>query len=383
MPPSARVGRNRWSDLEAAPPPDWAPQLTHSVVGVSSADLVSAQAAAGGADADVLILADGQHVPDSSLVARLLWWQHQCSYAVSIATSSGADAEDWLTRFQRDSDYLDRAGFEAWRGAAFGTLAVPRDLFAAAGGLSAAAGAGWQLELAYRLAQAGAVFVADAEATAPRTAALDVAADLHDVVPLLPERRPDWRQTHAVPMVHVVVDCHAAPEVAAETIDGVLEGEYRDVSVTIVGTANDTSTRSADPRVSSADSVPSSSFPMPFRLEIPAGCVLQPFSIRRMLNRMRESQLGLYQTLVEPQTDGSANSFAIRMLRTAAIERSRTLSGSGSLDDTIDELFGSMWVEGRRFGIRHYSDSSDVSLDPEDAEDEEAGAAAHEDDDAD
>ena len=71
------------------------------------------------------------------------------------------------------------------------------------------------------------------------------------------------------------------------------------------------------------------------------------------------------------------------MLRTAAMERSRKLSDGGSLDDTIDELFGSMWVEGQRFGIRHYSDSSDFSLDPEDTEDEEVGAAAHEDDDAD
>jgi hypothetical protein len=352
--------------------------LTHSVIPVSPADLPDAQSRADRADTDVLILADPQRPPDDSLVAQLLWWQHQCGYAVSIATNTGAGVEDWLTRYQQDSDYLDRSGFEAWRGAAAGVLAVPRQILTAAGGLNAGAGPGWQLDLAYRLAQRGAVFVADPDAVSDRAPAIEAPADLQQVIPLLPERRPDWRETHAVPAIHVVVDCATDAEAAATTLDGVLDGEYRDVAVTVVG-ASPSGSRSSDPRVSYIDAVSGTSAPVPFRLEIPAGCVLQPFSIRRMLNRMRESQLGLYQVLVEPRSDGRKRAFAIRLVRTAAVERSRLVSNGDALDDIIDELFGSTWVDGRRFGIRHCSDEADATASPDD-EDEDDVEEADEDD---
>lgn len=367
-PQAARVGRNRWRELESAPPEGWAPQLTHTVIVLSPSELARAQAAIDGSNADVLVLTEEDRTPDAALLARLVWWQHQCSYAVSVATVD-PDHEDWLARYQRDTDYLDRAGFEAWRGAAAWVLAVPRRLLTAAGGISTDAGTGWQLELAYRLAQRGAVFVADAEATIARSSASDVAAPLQQVIPLLPERRPDWRQTHAIPTIHVVVDCTTAPEAADATVDGVLVSEYRDIAVSVVG-APSSATRSTDPRVSYVDVVPVTSAPVPFRLEIPAGCVLQVFSIRRMLNRMRESQLGLYQALVEPQADGASRTFAIRLLRTAAIERSRLVLGDGDLDDIIDELFGSTWVDARRFGIRHHADDLDASASPEDEDDD-------------
>jgi hypothetical protein len=162
------------------------------------------------------------------------------------------------------------------------------------------------------------------------------------------------------------------------TLDGVLDGEYRDVAVTVVG-ASPSGSRSSDPRVSYIDAVSGTSAPVPFRLEIPAGCVLQPFSIRRMLNRMRESQLGLYQVLVEPRSDGRKRAFAIRLVRTAAVERSRLVSNGDALDDIIDELFGSTWVDGRRFGIRHCSDEADATASPDD-EDEDDVEEADEDD---
>ena len=315
----------------------------------------------------MLVFTDEGDPLDDTLIARLLWWQHQCGYAVSIASDS--DADDWLARYQRDTDYLDRGGFEAWRGAATGTLAVPRQLLAAAGGVNVDAGAGWQLDLAYRLAQRGAVFIADAQAPASRPMAMDVPAELRELIPLLPERRPDWRQTHALSTIHVLVDCTTAPDAAELTIEGVLTGEYRDVAVTVVG-APPGVTRSADPRVSYVDVMASTSAPVPFRLEIPAGCVLQAFSIRRMLNRMRESQLGLYQALVEPTTDGASRALAIRLLRTAAIERSRLVDGGDDLDGTIDELFGSTWVDARRFGIRHHADAVNAAASPEDEDDD-------------
>jgi hypothetical protein len=375
--------RRKLPELEPAPSGDWVPRLSHATIAVSPTEIDTAAHAVAGTAADVLILADPDHVPDTELVTQLLWWQHQCHYAVSIATAAGADEGDWLSQFQRDSDFLDRAGFEAWRGAAAGTLAVPRDALVAAGGLNAAAGSGWQLELAYRLAQRGAVFIADDNANERRRSPMEATPELFDVIPLLPERRPDWRATHRVALMHVVLDCQTAPVAAGTTLAGVLDGEYRDVAVSVVGwpRGQDAPT---DERVSYVDAVPVSSDPVPFRLELPAGCVVQPFSVRRMLNRMRESQVGLYQTLVEPDADARQRSFAIRLLRTAALERARLLTDDqGRRDDVIDELFGSTWVEGRRFGIRHYADTGELSLDPEDAEDEEVGAVTDEDDDAD
>ena len=330
-------------------------------------DVSAARAAAERSSADVLVFADEAGQIDEAVIVRLLWWQQQCGYAVSIATD--ADADDWLARYQRDTDYLDRGGFEAWRGAAAGAVAVPRQLLTAAGGVSVDAGTGWQLELSYRLAQRGAVFVADAEAAASRSTVTGSPAELQQVVPLLPERRSDWRQPHTVSTVHVLVDCATAPEAAELTLDGVLSGEYRDVAVGVIG-APPGVTRSTDPRVSYVDVVPATSAPVPFRLEIPAGCVLQAFSIRRMLNRMRESQLGLYQALVEPTTEGASRTLAIRLLRTAAVERSRLVGGSDNLDDTIDELFGSTWVDARRFGIRHHADAVNAAESPEDEDDD-------------
>ena len=366
-PQVARVGRNRWRDLESAPPEGWAPQQTHAVITVSPTDVSAARAAAARSSADVLLFVrEGEQI-DDAVIARLLWWQHQCGYAVSIATDAGAD--DWLARYQRDTDYLNRSGFVAWRGAAAGAMAVPRQLLTAAGGVSGESGTGWQLELSYRLAQRGAVFVADAEAAASRSTATSLPAELQQVIPLLPERRSDWRQTHALSTIHVLVDCATAPEAAELTLDGVLSGEYRDVAVGVVG-APPGVTRSTDPRVSYVDVVPATSTPVPFRLEIPAGCVLKSFSIRRMLNRMRESQLGLYQALVEPTTEGASRTLAIRLLRTAAIERSRLVGGGDNLDDTIDELFGSTWVDARRFGIRHYADAVNAAASPEDEDDD-------------
>ena len=91
---------------------------------------------------------------------------------------------------------------------------------------------------------------------------------------------------------------------------------------------------------------------------------------------MRESQVGLYQALVEPNTDQVGRSFAVRLLRTAAVERSRRLLDDDNLDDIIDELFGSLWVDGQRFGIRHHADvegidDRDPDRDADDADDAE------------
>lgn len=364
-----RVARNRWRDLESAPPPDWVPDLTHTTIAVSTSALAAAQTAADTSDADVLILTEQQQPVADALVTRLLWWQHSCDYVVCVATNGAATDDDWLTRYQRETDDLNRAGFEAWRGGAAGTLAVRRRLFAAAGGLTGTVETGWQLELAYRLAQRGAVFVADQEATEARPPALEATTDVQEVIPLLPERRADWRRTHRVPLVHVVLDCAATPAATATTLDGILHGEYRDVAVSVVGApAAAVADPNDDPRVHLVDEIPATSFPIPFRLEIPAGCVLQPFSIRRMLNRMRESQLGLYQALVEPRAEGGHRSYAVRLLRTAAVERSRYVAGDNEVDDTLDELFGSIWVDGRRFGLRHHADSDDDAVSPEDSD---------------
>lgn len=363
---TVRVVRNRWSDLESAPPEDWAPRLTRTVCPVGPGSVVDAQAAAARSQADLLVFVDHEHEPDQPTLDKLSWWQHVCHYAVSVASDVDPGGEDdWLTAYQRESDQLNRAGYEAFRGAAAGAFVVARELFETAGGIDVTAGADWQLDLAYRLAQRGAVFVAATDTKVSRASARTDTAALTDRIPLLPERRPDWRQSHAVPTLHVVVDCATAPDAAAATIDGVLDGEFRDLSISVVGWTGATAP-SDDPRLA-LHAAAQPSFPIPFRLELPAGCVLAPYSVRRMLNRMRESQLGLYQALVEPNTDVAARSLAVRLMRSSAIERFRWLNVDDGVDDAIDEMFGSTWVDGQRFGLRHYADADRTAVhDPED-----------------
>src|SRR5205823_9935095 len=281
--PAARVARNRWSDLESALPEGWTPELSSQLISVAASDLEQAQQTASRSGADVLVFADADQDVDDGVIAPLSWWQHVCDYAVSVAPATD-NTDDWLATYQRESEQLNRAGYEAFRGAAAGVLAVPRALFVAAGGLEVTAGVEWQIDLAYRLAQRGAVFVLAPDVAVERPAATAHISTLTESIPLLPERRSDWRRAHDVPTLHVVVDCKSAPDAAAATIAGVLDGEYRDLSITVVGWA-DGNPPWDDPRVQLLDAA-TASFPSPFRLEVPAGCLLEPFSIRRMLNRM-------------------------------------------------------------------------------------------------
>jgi GT2 family glycosyltransferase len=286
------------------------------------------------------------------------------------------EAHDWIEEMYDRTADLREAGPRAHRAHVGATASLHRALYLEAGGMDLALKLGEDSELGYRLGECGAVFVPDRAARSwhlGRTHVMRRQDEVNDYnFPFLADRIPDGRvkratagRQYAVPYVEVVLDAterkHA--DVVA-TVDAVLASTVPDIVVTLVGPWSSlTDDRVAvlddpcldirivhasyvsDSRVRLVDSLPEGRCPAMFRLTLSsAGWAPRPRALNRMVREIEWTHHGLRQALMP---DGSS----ARLERTAAVQRAlRVRSEDEDLDDVVDELFGSWWVDGPETG---------------------------------
>jgi GT2 family glycosyltransferase len=311
--------------------------------------------------------------------------------SVRQAVESGAAAglfpaeqaqPSWTARVIAETDGLTAPGSHPFRVASGATISWSRRLYQAAGGMDHRLLLGSDTEFGYRLAQAGAVFVPEPKARAWHLGRSQMqarrregkryrAVHLSHRIPTYRSWRSSGRQWQ-VPYVDVVVDAdQASYEDVHATVSGALAGTLPDVGVTIAGpwsglTEHRRSVlddplldlrliRAAfehDGRAVFTERVPATSAPAPFRLRLPAGLVPTPDGLQGLTRLAEQHSYGLVQ-LAFPTPDGLA---VARLERTAAVARALAVTGgepteARHLDDLVDEMYGSYWLDGSEWAL--------------------------------
>ena len=362
--------------------------------GPGAARATGAEAARG----DVLLWLDADTVPFPEHLEAHLRWHHLVPYAAVLGqkwfvdpaslgarrTGAGwveqlgvadrASEHDWIEGVLAATDDLRRAGARAFEVVVGASLSVSRELYQRAGGFDPELHLGEDSELGYRLAQAGAVIVPEREARCWHVGASLVQRRREQVnrytAPFLAERVPllRWRRTpgraYLVPLVEVVVDAGAAIatgdyEAVATTVEAVLAGSLADVRCLIVDPAGPPPAErhalldhpratagmvraafAGEPRVRIVTEAPRSAFPVPFRVELPAGVSVAPSALRRIVEQLAGNEAGWLEIVAGGRT--------ITATRTAARERARWI---GATPDGERAAVAAMFGE-RRVG-RH------------------------------
>ncbi|GAB3993165.1 hypothetical protein GCM10029992_04140 [Glycomyces albus] len=271
----------------------------------------------------------------------------------------------WIEKIIDDTDGLlvhHPTNYRVFIGA---TGSLHRDFFKSAGGLDTTLRLGSDTEFAYRLAQAGAVFVPERTSsswhlgfpqmqekeTEGRNQRLPYIAQR---VPLHGMRRAAPPRAWRVPHVDIVVEIGGAGvgEVDA-TVAPVLAGKDGDVRITLVtGQAPPRHDREAilsgegaqlrlieemyagEPRVRMLPERPEPDPAVPYRLLLPRPVNLRPDSMTGLLGTAVREDAGL--VLAELPEGGFA-----RLERTAAFARARHLAGGdGDLDKVVAGIWG-------------------------------------------
>ncbi|MEW9532791.1 glycosyltransferase family 2 protein [Microbispora sp. NPDC049125] len=249
------------------------------------------------------------------------------------------------------------------------TVSVRRALLGEVRGFDPEVVRGQDTEFAYRLAQAGAVFVPDMAAHAVhlglpaqrgehREAIVRlVETHLAHRVPLRRDLRKDRARRRLVPYVEIVLDVTGADEPRIrEAVDAALGGTLTDVAVTLTGpwphlAGEDGKARPApggpafglalvhetfrhDGRVRFAERAAVTAAPVPFRYTAPLGSPPGGDLLERMTKLMTEERLGLLVV-------GLAGGGTATLERTEAAARARLLAAPGEdLADVVDQTHG-------------------------------------------
>jgi GT2 family glycosyltransferase len=301
---------------------------------------------------------------------------------VDVARATGS----WVDRVIEGTDGLRTAGSRAFRVGDGATISFGRRLYAASGGLDPAMVLGGDTEFAYRLAQAGAVFVPDSTARCWHLGQPQMKArtelgrryrtpSVGQRVPLLRDFRKTPGVHYRVPYVDVVVEtADASFEDVRATVTGALCGDLPDVGVTLVGPWSRLGpgrhallddplvdlrllreTFGGDHRVTLAESVAETSAPAPFRFRCPAGLVPAPDALRRLIELVNEGGYGL---VLLPFPRDVMLPIA-RFERTDAMSRALALRGEDEdLEDVIHDLFGVYWISGSEWALTVAKDAS-------------------------
>ncbi|MFF5211720.1 glycosyltransferase [Streptosporangium sp. NPDC000396] len=292
---------------------------------------------------------------------------------------AGAGAADtWSRDYITRTRDLREAGLNAFRVHVGASASVPAALLKNAGGLDTSLVLAEDTELGYRLAQAGAVFVAEGESRSWHLGPSTVMRRENEVKRhnwvFLANRIPSYRSLRRnsvrqweVPYVEVVVPAGDAPyEQIRSTVDGFLRGSVSDIRVTVVGPWSLLSSGrrsplddpgidlrlikelySHDSRVDLVETVEKTPFPVPFRFTCPPGWVPRATCLQRLTKRADEAGYGLI-SLALAEGDGL---IAARLERTAAFNRARMLEGDRHLDDVVEATFGTQWLDGKTWGL--------------------------------
>ncbi|WP_061296826.1 glycosyltransferase family 2 protein [Herbidospora cretacea] len=356
------------------------------------------QTGASAASGDVIHWLDADMLLDREHIEAHMRWHHLSDHVVVHGTIRFSDSTDeptadhvyaetaagrsadlfpaesvhphvWLEKTLAETRHLRDARSNPSRLHSGATTSVRATLLARAGGVDVTMNMGEDTELGYRLAQAGAVFIPDAEALSWHLGRSTVMLREKEVHrhnwTLFADRIPDlrWLRTHprriySVPYVEVITTATTYEETRG-TVDSALAGTIHDLSVTIDGPWHELTTGrrasldepmldlrllgnlyAGEPRVNRAVRAP-------FRLRIPAGWALGADSVAKLVRLAEKEGYGLVCAALAETHDGVA---VARLERTAAFNRARLFPGEDP-DDLVDELFGAHWVDGAEFGV--------------------------------
>lgn len=423
-PPPASVPGNDWTLIEVAAAGELEPVAKISVVveeqGELTAAALEAQSYPGslvevvGPDdrsrpgGDVVVLLGAGTLPAPGFLAAHARWHHAVADAVSVAAvdpidGAGLDpaavrsAGDGLAALlapRRISDedpfglaidltslLTDRQG-GLFLATALGTLAVRRETYLAAGGPAdpSLPPPLRRLDLAYRLACAGALFVPEPDAVAwsvagraeARLAAAIAAAASSGrtievdhpraaaLIPLPPFRPPAGARRLRRPAVAVNVDAGDAPaEEVVATIERVLDGRLGDLELRIQVDAEHPAREAIaaaadrDPRATIAPPSTEGRCESPVQIQLPPVAMPDPRTLADLTRLLASEDAGtLHVTVPGAPPDETM----IEVLSTPALMRARRLAaarGEGP-DDVLAELFGERWVSGVEASVRRH-----------------------------
>jgi GT2 family glycosyltransferase len=287
---------------------------------------------------------------------------------------------DWVVEQIAKTDGLTANPTRSYLVHTGASASVRRDLYDAAGGMNSLLKLGEDVELGYRLAQQGAVFVPDDDARSwhlGRTTLMQQQDDVNRYNrPFVTDRVPDlrhWRtkgRSYSVPWVTAVVDAqdHTLEEVR-HSVDALLTASFHDLEVVLVGPwgrlGDERRSPLGDPdrelrlvqaeyvgegRVRFEEDVPATAFPAPYLLRLPTGWAPATETVARLAREMMKLDRGLSSVLLP---DGQV----ARLERTSAFARAGKVVAPGEeLDDAVDAVSGTWWFDGTEEGFAWHAD---------------------------
>ncbi|WBB96466.1 hypothetical protein O7543_22720 [Solwaraspora sp. WMMA2080] len=349
----------------------------------------------GTAKGEIIVRIPAGAVPAPDLVSALTRWQQASPAAVSVAVPMifsgrapdpdvivahasagtlgqlfpGSTVDPGLARLLDTTHQLRTADHLVFLAAAGTGYAFQRDRYQA--GSDQFQGA--DVEVAYRLAQAGAVFVPEPAATLWTAAAADPVAagradaELTDLVPFPRERRRRPGRVWQVPLVTAVVPVDQPYQVVRSCVDRLLGGNERDLHVVLVGDWAAAGTDSggtdsgradlrllaaeyrSEPRVRMVSSAPVTAFPTPYLLRVPSRLGVGPRTVGSLVAAMEKWRCGLLRVL---PAGAGAPTHAVELWSTAA--RSRAVHGGtadGALVEAVAASHGQRWETGSEYDV--------------------------------
>ncbi|WJK42143.1 hypothetical protein O7608_07075 [Solwaraspora sp. WMMA2056] len=333
---------------------------------VPGPDLVGALARWPQADPDAVGLAVparfGGTVPEPEMVAA------HASAGTLGQLFAGSAVDAGLTRRLEATHQLRTADHTAFLTAAGTAFAFHRSRYRP--GTDPYQGA--DVEVAYRLAQAGAVFVPEPTASLWTLVPTDPAGDdrqaraaLTDLLPYPRQHRDRPGRTWQVPLICAMVPVDQPYEVVRACVDRLLASDERDLQVALVADwaaagptgggdqPDDLRLLAAEyrhePRVRLVDTAPASAYPSPYLLRVPARLGVGRRTVGAVTAAMEKWRCGLLRVL--PAGAGSAT-YAVELWSTAARCRA---TNAGTAEDALVEAVaashGQRWETGSEFDV--------------------------------
>ncbi len=378
--------------------PEIRPRHTRLIVCATPGRANARNAGLAAATGDVIHWMDSDVVPEREEVEAHMRWHHLAPYLVVTAylrfTTAPLPSPGEVSAAEDLAKFFEPAEPHAWIEAlaertqgltrthrAFsvhigGATSVNARLFERTGGMDTDLFLGQDTEMGYRLAQAGAVFIADPEARAyhlgPSMRMRDGDSISRVSHALVTGRIPTyaWLRTHPrrqwkIPLLEVVVDAtRGSYDDVRATVDAVLAGTLTDVSVLLTGPWDrlvpERRAPLKDPdldlvllrahfeqegRVRLAASA-GDTF-VPFRFHVPPGWVPGEDTLHQLLTTAKNDGLGLVSVLLSEGPEGIARA---RLERTEAFARARLLVEPGEeIDAVVDDVFGTCWVDAQTY----------------------------------
>lgn len=284
-------------------------------------------------EADVVLFLDADMVVSATHLESHARWHHLTPDAVVLgrkrfvdfdgitpedvaaAVSEGALPEllagrrssrhSWQEDFVKTSAFLGKDVADTFIAVVGADVSISRELYLRSGGFASLGLRGIvDTEFGYRAFTAGGLVVPDWDTDAYHQGARNFASRGDEIkrertglaanlLPIPLFRPQNVGRQWTVPEVRVVIDvADAAPEEVQATIDSVLASAHTDLAVVLPGASRLPrwllDYLRDDTRVALVDDAPSSGFPSPVTAHVSAGVVLDPSSVTRALERLRE-----------------------------------------------------------------------------------------------